>query len=112
MPLINLKVSSSQIKNATELLKDLSSELANMTGKPEKYVMCLIQRDVPMMFGGSEGDCCYVEIKSIGALKPKQMSQVFCKLIQSRTGIPLDRIYINFEDVESSKWGFNGQTFG
>ena len=112
MPLINVKVSSPDITNADELLKDLSTELSNLTGKPEKYVMCVLQTDVPMSFGGSKGPSCFVEIKSIGALRPLEMSKSFCQLIESNTGIPINRIYIHFEDVSPSKWGFNGQTFG
>ena len=112
MPLINVRISSSKVVNPNELLKELSSELANSTGKPENYVMCLLQTDVPMTFGGSDEPCCYVEIKSIGALRPSKMTESFCNLIQSKTEIPSNRIYIGFEDVEASNWGFNGQTFG
>ena len=112
MPLINVKVSSSTVSNSDQLLKELSAELANLTKKPEKYVMSLLQTNVPMTFGGSEAPCCYVEIKSIGSLHPSEMTQSFCNIIESRAKIPADRIYINFEDVDPSQWGFNGQTFG
>ena len=112
MPLINVKISSSAIPNANELLKELSTELANLTMKPEKYVMSLLQTDVSMTFGGTEDPCCYVEIKSIGALRPNEMTHSFCKLIESKTGIPANRIYIGFEDVAPSQWGFNGKSFG
>ena len=110
-PHINVNISSVQIENKLELLKELSAELANLTRKPEKYVMCLIQTNVPMTFGGSEAPCCFVEIKSIGALKPPEMANSFCNLIKSKTGIPTNRIYIAFEDIEPNKWGFDGKTF-
>ncbi len=112
MPLINVRISSSDVAKPNELLKDLSKELAILTGKPEKYVMCLLETNVPMRFNGTEEPCCYVEVKSIGALKPSEMTKSFCNLIESKTGIPSNRIYIGFEDVEASFWGFNGQTFG
>ncbi len=112
MPLINVRVSSSSVDNANELLKELSSELSKLTGKPEKYVMTLLQTNVPMTFGGTNHPSCYIEIKSIGSLHPPEMSKSFCKIINSRTGITEDRIYIGFEDVAPSQWGFNGQTFG
>ncbi len=112
MPLINLKVSSSKIDNANQLLKDLSKELAGLTKKPERYVMTILQTDVPMLFGGTSDPCCYVEVKSIGALTPSEMSKSLCNLIESKAKIPADRIYISFEDVPPSLWGFNGQTFG
>ena len=62
--------------------------------------------------GYRNGKQCYVEIKSIGGLKPNDMTASFCKLVKSRTGIPENRIYIGFEDVAASKWGYDGQTFG
>ena len=112
MPLINVKFSTAQIPNKRALLKELSAELANLTGKPEAYVMSLLQINVPMTFGGTEDPCCYIEIKSIGALQASQMTQSFCKIIESRTGIPANRIYIGFEDIAPSERGFNGRTFG
>mgnify|MGYP001171683443 CR=1 FL=1 len=112
MPLINVNISSVQIENKLELLKELSAELANLTRKPEKYVMSLLRTEVPMTFGGSDEPCCYIEIKSIGALEPSTMTKSFCNIIESKTGIPADRIYIGFEDIAPSQWGFNRSTFG
>jgi phenylpyruvate tautomerase PptA (4-oxalocrotonate tautomerase family) len=94
------------------LLKVLSSTLAEQTGKPEAYVMTLLETAVPMTFAGSSEPCAYVEIKSIGALKPPAMTAAFCNLIREHTGIPADRIYVAFEDVRASSWGWNGRTFG
>ncbi len=112
MPLINVKLSSAQIANEGALLKELSAELATLTGKPEAYVMSLLQINVPMTFGGTEDPCCYIEVKSIGSLQPSQMTKSFCRIIESRTGVPANRIYIGFEDIAPSQWGFNSRTFG
>ena len=112
MPLINVHTSATHVSNAQELLKELSAVLADSTGKPEKYVMSMLQTDLPMTFGGSSEPCCYVEIKSIGSIRPPAMTELFCKLIESKIGISANRIYINFEDIEAGNWGFNGQTFG
>ena len=112
MPLINVMVSLSNVNNEHELIKDLSLELSKTTGKPEKYVMCILQTNIPMCFAGTKEPCCYVEVKSIGALRPSEMSKLFCDLIESRLGIESNRIYINFDDIEPNKWGFNGRTFG
>ena len=67
---------------------------------------------VPMTFAGSPEPCAYVEVKSIGALRPPAMTAAFCDLISARTGIAANRIYIGFEDVPASCWGWNGSTFG
>ena len=112
MPLINVKISTAKTGNSNELLGELSKKLASLTSKPEKYVMGILDANVPMTFGGTNEPCCYVEIKSIGALNPSLMTESFCSLIAARTGIPGSRIYIQFEDVAPSQWGFNGQTFG
>ena len=112
MPLINLRTSLASIDHRDELLLELSAMLAKQTGKPEEYVMTLLETDVPMTFGGSSAPTAYVEVKSIGALHPPAMTAAFCELITVRTGIPTNRIYICFDDVPASSFGWNGKTFG
>ena len=112
MPLISIRTSSKNLKNIKDLQKVLSKELSNLTGKPEQYVMTIFQEDQYMTFGGDGSPCCYLEVKSIGALNPPLMTKSFCRIISEMTDIPSSRIYIYFEDVPSSKWGFNGSTFG
>ena len=112
MPLINVRTSLASVEDADALLKQLSALLAQQTGKPEAYVMTLMETGVLMTFAGSTEPCAYVEIKSIGALKPPAMTAAFSDLISSRTGIPANRIYIGFDDVKASAWGWNGSTFG
>ena len=112
MPLINVRTSLPEVIDSAALLKERSAALAQQTGKPESYVMTLLETAVPMTFAGSSEPCAYVEIKSIGALKPPAMSSAFCELIESRTGIPASLIYVAFEDVNASSWGWNGNTFG
>ena len=112
MPLINLRTNISEVLHPSGLLKKLSESLASATGKPESYVMTLLDSGVPMTFAGSNEPCAYVEIKSIGALTPPEMSDQFCELIKASLGISKDRIYIEFNDVSASDWGWNGRTFG
>ena len=112
MPLINLRTNVSDVQAPDALLKKLSDALASATGKPESYVMTLLDSGVPMTFAGSEEPCAYVEIKSIGALTPPAMSDQFCELIKSSLGVPKNRIYIGLDDVNASDWGWNGRTFG
>ena len=112
MPFISVKTNITDVQTPNGLLKKLSAALATATGKPESYVMTLLDSGVPMTFAGSEEPCAYVEVKSIGALTPPAISNQFCKLIKSSLGIPKDRIYIGFDDVNASNWGWNGRTFG
>ena len=112
MPLINVKTSISNFEKPELLLNKLSSELSGLTGKPEQFVMTLLQTNVPMTFAGSLEPCCYVEIKSIGSIDSSKMTEAFCTLIENATAIPSERIYIGFEDVPAKLWGWNGRTFG
>ena len=112
MPLINLRTSLASVDRRDELLLELSAKLAEQTGKPEDYVMTLLETNVPMTFGGSSAPAALVEVKSIGALHPSAMTAAFSELITERTGIPADRIYITFDDVPASALGWNGRTFG
>ena len=51
MPLINVRTSLPQLEQSDALLKALSAELARQTGKPERYVMALLENAVPMRSG-------------------------------------------------------------
>ena len=113
MPFIQINTSSkSVVENEDSLLKDVSKLIADLTGKPENYVMTMIQSDKRMTFAGSDEPCCFMKVKSIGALNPSSMSRPLCELIVSKTNINIDRVYIEFIDVKASNWGFNGSTFG
>ena len=111
MPLINVKTNISDVHAPGVLLKKLSAALASATGKAA-YVMTLLDSSVPMTFAGSNEPYAYVEIKSIGALSHPKMSDQFCELIKAALGISKDRIYIGFDDVNASHWGWSGRTFG
>jgi phenylpyruvate tautomerase PptA (4-oxalocrotonate tautomerase family) len=117
MPLIKVQTSlATPTKSDVEvMLKSLSAKLAKHTGKPESYVMTAFESEVPMTFAGTTEPTCYVEIKSVGSMKPEQtqsMSQDFCQEISQVLGVPKNRIYIEFADVKGYMWGWNGATFG
>jgi phenylpyruvate tautomerase PptA (4-oxalocrotonate tautomerase family) len=117
MPLIKIQTSvSAPAKDEVEaMLKSLSAKLAKHLGKPESYVMTAFEAAVPMTFAGTTEPVCYIEIKSIGTMKPNQteaMSQDFCQQIHQSLGVPQNRIYIEFADATGTMWGWNGSTFG
>ncbi len=112
MPLIHLSTSISHVPNSKKLLKNLSKKISALTKKPEQYVMAILNPDIAMSFAGSDEPCCYVEVKSIGSLLPKEMTPVLCDLIESEIGVSTERIYINYVDIEGQNWGFNRSTFG
>ena len=56
-----------------------STKISDLTGKPENYVMTLLQINIPMTFAGTLEPCCYIEVKSIGSLIPKAISKQLCE---------------------------------
>ena len=112
MPFIQINTSSQSLVENHLLQKEISKMVADLTGKPEDYVMTMIQSNSQMTFAGSDEPCCFIKLKSIGSLTPSSMSKALCELISSKTNIKTNRIYIEFIDVQASNWGFNCTTFG
>ena len=112
MPLIEINTSTKCIVENDSLQKEVSELIANLTGKPENYVMTMIKSNTEMTFAGSNEPCCFIKLKSIGSLKPSSMTKSICNIIASKTNITANRIYIEFIDVKASNWGFNNSTFG
>ena len=112
MPFIQINTSSKSVVDNDLLQKEISKMVADLTGKPESYVMTMIQSNVQMSFAGSDEPCCFIRLKSIGSLKPSSMSKSLCEFIASKTNIKANRVYIEFVDVKPSNWGFNRSTFG
>lgn len=117
MPLITIKTSAPApvAETTTVLLKELSSLLAELLSKPERYVMTALEAEVPMTFAGDTAPACSITIKSIGSLdgdRTRAISAALCGLMERHLQIPPDRTYIGFDDVPGRLWGWNGGTFG
>src|SRR5208282_347171 len=96
------------------LLASLSKIVAETIGKPQQYVMVAASQ-AAMQMSGNPGDAAFVDVRSIGGLTHevnRKLSQKVCQLLHDSLGIPPDRIYLNFTDVQASHWGWNGSTFG
>ena len=112
MPFIQINTSSKSVIEDNLLQKEISKIVADLTGKPESYVMTMIQSNSKMTFAGSDEPCCFIKLKSIGSLNPSLMSKSLCELIASKTNIKANRIYIEFIDIKATHWGYNSSTFG
>ncbi len=115
MPLLKLEttVVLTDDKRQT-LLASLSKLMAETTGKPEQYVMVTADQSAILMSGKS-GDAAFVDIRGIGGLSTevnRQLSQKVCRLLNDTLGVPSNRIYLNFTELEAPNWGWNGNTFG
>jgi phenylpyruvate tautomerase PptA (4-oxalocrotonate tautomerase family) len=98
----------------SELVLALSKIAAEGTGKPEMYVMAIISEAVVSM-AGKTGPAAFLDIRSIGSINSRvnrKISQDVTLLLQSALGIPSDRVYLSFNDVDGANWGWNGSTFG
>tara|TARA_Y100001978_G_C23473623_1_gene328155 strand:+ start:52 stop:387 length:336 start_codon:yes stop_codon:yes gene_type:complete len=111
MPLVNISTSIN-VRDKDKFLEKSSNLLSTLTCKPEDYVMVKLIDSISMSFACSTSPCCFIEIKSIGSLNPSKMSSEFCEFISHELCIPESRIYINFEDISPSMWGWNKKTFG
>jgi phenylpyruvate tautomerase PptA (4-oxalocrotonate tautomerase family) len=115
MPLLSITTNQLLTEaDRPQVLKQLSASVAEVLGKPERYVMVSYQHNPHMLFGGSDAPLAYLELKSIGLPGDKTgtLSAALTEAMQTYLRIPVDRVYIEFADAERHMWGWNGGTFG
>ena len=110
MPYINVSTSA-KVNDKDKLLEEISFLISSLTKKSKRFVMAKIDDNCRMYFD-DETPSCFLEIKSIGSLNPSEMAKPISDFVNEKMGIPIDRIYISFEDVSASLWAWNGRTFG
>ena len=110
MPYINVSTSA-KIEDKKKLLAEIAILLSSLTSKSKRFVMAKLDDNLEMYFD-DESPCCFLEIKSIGSLNPSKMAKPISNFVSEKMGIPIDKIYISFEDVPASLWSWNGRTFG
>lgn len=115
MPLLKLETTVSlDEQTRASLLAALSRTMAESTGKPEEYVMVTASQ-ASIQMSGKPGNAAFVDIRGIGGLGGevnRQLTQKICHLLNQSLGVPPNRVYLNFTDVEGQNWGWNGNTFG
>ena len=110
MPYINVS-SSAKVEDKKKLLEEISKLISSLTNKSERFVMAKLDDNCEMYFD-DDTPSCFLEIKSIGSLNPSDMAKPISDFVYEKMGIPIDKIYICFEDVSASMWAWNGRTFG
>ena len=110
MPYINV-VTSAKVNDKGKLLEEISILISSLTNKSRSFVMAKIEDNCQMYFN-DDSPSCFLEIKSIGSINPSEMAKPISDFVYEKMEIPLDRIYISFEDVPASLWAWNGRTFG
>ena len=110
MPYINLSTSV-KVNDKDKLLEEISTLISSLTKKSRRFVMAKIDDNCKIYFDDVTHSC-FLEIKSIGSLNPSEMAKPISDFVYEKMGIPIDRIYISFQDVPASLWSWNGRTFG
>ena len=96
-------------------LKECSSTISKILGKPEEYVMISYKHSDGMYFNGSEDPAAFCNIFSIGKIGPDynpKVSSAVCQLLSNHLNVPSNRVYIQFFDSDASNFGYDGSTFG
>jgi len=95
------------------LLARASHTVAELLGKPESYVMVILEDGRDMLFAGTPAPAAYLELKSLGLAETKtaDYSRALCDLLAGALGIPAERVYIEFSAPPAHLFGWNGGTF-
>jgi len=110
MPYISVSTSSKVIDKG-KLLEEISILISTLTNKSRSFIMAKIDDNCHMYFD-DETPSCFLEIKSMGFINPSKMAKPISDFVYEKMGIPIDKIYISFEDVPAALWAWNGRTFG
>jgi phenylpyruvate tautomerase PptA (4-oxalocrotonate tautomerase family) len=95
------------------LLARASHTVAELLGKPESYVMVILEDGRDMLFAGTRAPAAYLELKSLGlaGTKTAGYSRALCALLTATVDIPAERVYIEFAAPPAHLFGWNGGTF-
>ena len=111
MPLLTV-TTSIEIQEKSLFLKNCSQLVSKLTNKSEQFIMVRVFDQISMYFDGEQSPSCFIDLKSIGSLKPSLISEELSIFVSNKIGIPINRIYIFFGDIDASNWAWNGKTFG
>ncbi len=95
------------------ILEAASSKVARMLGKPESYVMVVLQTNPDMLFAADDAPLAYLELKSLGLPEDDTpaLSAALCAFMEKHFGVPPDRTYIEFASPQRHMFGWSGGTF-
>ncbi len=111
MPYLNI-VTNQTVTDEAALLKAASKTVAQVSGKPESYVMIAIEQKASMSFGGSTEPTAILDYRSLGLPSDrKAFSDAMCTMIEQQIGVSGSRTYISMTDSERQNWGWDHSTF-
>ena len=112
MPVLQITTNVT-IGDADTLAKQASSLTAGILGKPESYVMVIINGDADIIFAGTNDPCAHLMLKSLGLpeSETKAYSEKLCSFVEQQLGVPPARTYIEFINPDRHMFGWNNGTF-
>jgi phenylpyruvate tautomerase PptA (4-oxalocrotonate tautomerase family) len=114
MPYLSLQTNASL---SQEELKLLATKLAGIVstelGKSLNYVQIHIQPDTFLSFSNSTDLTAFIDLRSLGfpTEKAQTLSETLCEILQQELSIPPERVFLNFQTIQRSHWGWNSRTF-
>lgn len=114
MPFIGSKVTVKILPEKEEIIKSkLGRAIELIPGKSESFLMVGFEDEYKLYMSGEKLDKgAFIEIKVFGKVSKEafdQMTDAVCKIFEEELGIPQNKIYIKYEEVEN--WGWNGRNF-
>lgn len=100
-------------EDRASMMAELSRRVAELLGKPESYVMVILESGRDLLFAGTAAPAAYLELKSLGLAETQtpELSRRLCEWLESRLAIPAQRIYIEFASPPRQLFGWNKGTF-
>lgn len=112
MPFIDLKTNAKVTSEQSEELKSRLGEAITALGKSESWLMVNIEGGKSLYFKGSSDPAAIAEIALYGKASKSQYAEMTgetTSIVSDVLGVPADRIYVKYEEVDS--WGFGGFNF-
>ncbi|CAH0486447.1 unnamed protein product [Peronospora farinosa] len=112
MPYVQVtsNVSSNGIEEVN-VMATISKTLAHALDKSEQVVMVHLELDTFMYFQATDAPCAMIHVRSIGKVdmdfNPTTASAL-TEIVSKELQIPVDRIFMNIDDVQRSNWAKGG----
>ncbi|XP_077996060.1 macrophage migration inhibitory factor-like [Glandiceps talaboti] len=113
MPTLQIFTSLSKDKIPDDLYVNCCKIIAELLDKPEKNIMIHVDVDQHMSYAGTCDPCAFMVLSSIGRLgrdKNKECSERIMRYITDALGIPGDRMYLQFRNMDAENVGYNYTT--
>ena len=112
MPLLQINTNATTDDEAT-IIVSASALVADMLGKPESYVMVILNAGASMSFAGTDAPCAHLKLKSLGLDEQAtgEYSARLCTFMETSFGVDSGRVYIEFAGPERHLWGWDKRTF-